>query len=362
MCTNPLMAIRNPSNLRHPIRILGSLRDSKLNSLPDYCQYDGDTGEVLTPFYIGCGQCVECRLDYSRGWANRCVMEAISHQKENIRNCWFVTLTYNDDSILNCNMIDENSHRASLRFEHLELFNKRLRFHYANYKEKYNWDYDAIRFYACGEYGDLNNRPHFHVLYFDMPIHDKDLKLLGKTKLGYPLYNVDYLTDLWGYGHVVVADLSWETCAYTARYVMKKLKGKQAYLYDVLGIEPEGVRMSRRPGIGLEYFMNHWQDMYYFNDSNDISKGASSKVILPSFSKDRPNVGKPPRYFDEKMKDIDLTLLERVKASRLQTALIHDDNIHRMSTLSDRQRFEMDERTLNRKSKQLIRQFTNFIS
>lgn len=119
--------------------------------------------------------------------------------------------------------------------------------------------------------------------------------------------------------------------------------------------------MSRRPGIGLDYFNKHWQEMYYFNDPNDISKGASSRLILPAISRDKANISKPPRYFDKKMADIDLTLLERVKASRVENSIIHDKNIHKASGLSDKERFQIAEDSASRKNRLLVRKFVDLL-
>ena len=46
------------------------------------------SGDVV---YLPCGQCMACRLNKSRDWATRCVLEAKMHKD----NC-FVTLTYKD--------------------------------------------------------------------------------------------------------------------------------------------------------------------------------------------------------------------------------------------------------------------------
>lgn len=73
---------------------------------------------------IKCGQCMECRLAYSREWAIRITHEAQMHD----RNC-FLTLTYDDD--------------------HLQKFFKRLRHHF------------EFKYVACGEYGERRRRPHF---------------------------------------------------------------------------------------------------------------------------------------------------------------------------------------------------------
>ena len=40
---------------------------------------------------IPCGHCIGCRLQKSRDWANRMMLEAQEHE-----NNWFLTLTYND--------------------------------------------------------------------------------------------------------------------------------------------------------------------------------------------------------------------------------------------------------------------------
>ena len=43
---------------------------------------------------IPCGQCISCRLVYSRQWANRCALE-MQYHKSNL----FITLTYDDEHL-----------------------------------------------------------------------------------------------------------------------------------------------------------------------------------------------------------------------------------------------------------------------
>ena len=43
---------------------------------------------------IPCGQCIGCRLDRSRAWADRCLLEASQYP----HNC-FLTLTYDDEHL-----------------------------------------------------------------------------------------------------------------------------------------------------------------------------------------------------------------------------------------------------------------------
>lgn len=56
-------------------------------------------------------------------------------------------------------------------------------------------------------------------------------------------------------GFCVVAPASWETAAYTARYVTKKLYGADTVIYDNLGVQPEFAVMSRRPGLASDFLI-----------------------------------------------------------------------------------------------------------
>ena len=95
---------------------------------------------------IPCGHCLECRLEYSRQWANRCILEAQEHDQ----NC-FITLTYDD---LNIPVVDDVNPETgevtkfkTLVKRDLQLFMKRLR-------SKLDEKNIKIRFFAAGEYGD----------------------------------------------------------------------------------------------------------------------------------------------------------------------------------------------------------------
>lgn len=188
---------------------------------------------------IPCGQCLGCRLDKANEWAIRCVHEAKLHR----RNC-FITLTYNDE-----NLPQDNS----LHREHLQLFMKRLR---------RNLDYDKnikIRFLACGEYGSLNMRPHYHILCFGW--FPSDVRKLSALTCGYNLFRSPLLESLWPYGFNTVGAVSFESARYVAKYSLKKQTGQNAAMYDLLGIKPEFVGCSLKPGIGADFFKQYSEDI-----------------------------------------------------------------------------------------------------
>lgn len=244
--------------------------------------------DLKNAFPIPCGKCIGCRLDYSRQWADRCMLEAQYH-KHNI----FLTLTYDNEHLPPCR---DGSPVHSLRKRDLQLFMKRLRKKFGD---------QTIRFYACGEYGSSAKsfRPHYHLILFGLEL--PDLKLLNK-KNGFLYYTSDTISNLWPYGFHIASDVSWDTCAYVARYVMKKQKGKGKEIYEELNFEPEFTLMSRRPGIGKQYYDDH--NDIVVNDTYIPTKDGSKRI--------RSN-----RYFD-KLFDIEYpNTLEFIKEDRKISAL-----------------------------------------
>lgn len=269
---------------------------------------------VTTFTEIPCGRCVECRLNQSRQWADRCMYEA-SYYKPS--ECWFLTLTYDDDHIMD---IGSDLFSGTLLKSDLQLFFKNLR-----RQIEYHELSDGVRFYACGEYGSKTLRPHYHVILYGLDLMAKDkLQFWSKSKSGFNTWRSPFLEKVWKKGFVVVGPLSWDAAAYTARYVMKKVGSVSLDDYVANGVEPEFTVMSRRPGIGRVYFDDHYKEIYK-NDEVFIS------------GPDGGRRAKPPKYFDnlyekiepEKLKDIKekrKSVAERIKQMKLErTGLSYED-------------------------------------
>lgn len=231
---------------------------------------------------VPCGKCLGCRLDKSREWANRCMMELKYHQES-----YFLTLTYDDLHLPTTEFVDEDgviTNIPTLVKKDFQDFIKRLR---TNLERR--GDTSKIRYYGCGEYGTDTHRPHFHIIVFGL--HLDDLKLYSRNSQGYNYYNSAFLDSCWqGRGFIVVGHVTWETCAYTARYVMKKANASGHEWLDFFGVEPEFTLMSLKPGIGAQFYIDHPNCM----DFDEISISTDQRGI--SF--------KPPRYF-EKLYDVD---------------------------------------------------------
>jgi len=202
-----------------------------------------DAALALCGLKLPCGQCVGCRLERSRQWAVRCMHEAQMHDA----NC-FITLTYDN------NHLPEGGTLVKSDFQK---FFKRLR-------KKLGL---PIRYYYCGEYGDKLGRPHYHAIIFGYDFPDQQLFSKGP---GGELFTSRELESCWKLGFSTIGKCTFESAAYVARYVMKKVNGKMArdhYLrFDEDGVcrwlEPEYNNMSLKPAIGSEWIKKYHADVY----------------------------------------------------------------------------------------------------
>lgn len=264
MCTSPLRAWRDP---------LKGVSFAKTSH----------SGEELE---LPCGQCFECRFKRSRDWAIRCMHEAQLHEFNA-----FITLTYAPEHL----PADQ-----SLHYDHFQKFMKRLRKRFVV----------PVRFYMCGEYGENFGRPHFHACLFGVDFPDK--KFLQQTKNGDRLYTSEILSKLWPFGLSSIGDVNFQSAAYVARYIMKKITGDAAFKHynsvDADGVitsrTPEFTRMSLKPGIGAPWFDKFHSDV--FPHDHVVVKGKPNsppryylRMIKRNHLRDEPNPGLDDYDIDE---------------------------------------------------------------
>lgn len=190
--------------------------------------YTTQTGEIY-----GCGQCLPCRINRRKVWVHRIQLEEKLHE----RNA-FVTLTYDDKSL----PIQRNG-KATLDKRHLQLFIKILRTKIQPTR---------LRFFAVGEYGDENWRPHYHVILFNFP----SCLAAPRTRIRRHYagrsccHYCDMVRGAWDKGNIELGPLDAGGAEYVAGYTTKKLT--HAADPRLEGRYPEFARMSNRPGIGAD--------------------------------------------------------------------------------------------------------------
>lgn len=246
------------------------------------------------PLKVPCGQCIGCRLERSRNWAVRCMHESSLHSD----NC-FITLTFDTEHLM------QRQNPWSVDVRDIQLFMKKLRNRYPD---------KSIRYLACGEYGENNKRPHYHLLLFN---HDFADKQLWRDTGAYPLWVSAELAKLWPYGFNLIGNVTFDTCSYVAKYVVKKVNGDDAKEHytriveetgELVEVKPEFLTMSRRPAIAKDWFDKYGSDVV--NNDNVVING---------------RIVRPPKYYDVLAENEYSQKIEYNKRMRIVRAMSHPD-------------------------------------
>lgn len=224
----------------------------------------------FTEIPVKCGKCIECCKQYSNDWSYR-IIDECSHHKD---NC-MVTLTYNN----------ENCPSNGVLKRDVQLFMKRLR--KALHPQR-------VRYFACGEYGSLRGRPHYHIILFGFkPL---DLKFLKVDKKGTTLYTSEFISSLWQKGFISVGDVNLDSAKYCAKYMQKYIYGLSPSLRE---LNPSFTLMSTKPGIGY--------NAVYDQPNRDSYRYYSGKQVSE------------PRYYF-KVEERDGIYLDERKSNRIKRA------------------------------------------
>ena len=244
------------------------------------------------PLSVPCGQCTGCRLERSRQWAVRCVHEAKMHSENT-----FITLTYSPEKM---------PYAGTLVLDDWQKFMKRLGYYAGG----------APRFYMCGEYGDIYGRPHYHACLFGYDFQDK--KFYATSRNGDRLYTSALLEKIWGNGLCMIGDVTFQSAAYVARYIMKKRLGKEAHLAyerfvpetgEIYNIKPEFTTMSRGRGIGFAWYEKYKRDVFPLD-----------RVVMNGVK------FRPPRFYDGMYELDNPEGFQKLKSQRVSKSKRHSEN------------------------------------
>ena len=213
-------------------------------------------------------------------------MRCMHHAATRSDNC-FITLTLDDEHLVNryfTGQLRTNGTKVfggTLQKKQHQDFMKRLRKYLGGLAQ-------PIEYYLCGEYGARYFRPHYHALLFGVSFND--LKPFKKSADGSLVYTSATLARLWPLGFSTVGAVTFESAAYVARYVMKKMTGPPAQQHyrkvcqdtgEIFDLLPEYNAMSLKRPIGRTWINRFQTDVY-----------PSDQVIL------RGREMRPPKYYD----------------------------------------------------------------
>lgn len=223
--------------------------------------------ECINPVFIRkshltvrCGKCLPCLSFIQEQWSVRLSIEF----KKSV-TAYFCTLTYDDDHINEC---EKSETGYLLTKSHLRAFLGVLR----NYCRRGMPEYyqgrkvsqiapkpPNFKYFAVGEYGHLNNRPHWHLLLFNVPYNHPDLG--------------EVISFIWDKGFSHVGIINEGAIDYCTDYLFKNDRKK--------------VVRSISNGIGLGYItpeVTHYHQKTlggYVRVSNNVKKA------MPRYYKER---------------------------------------------------------------------------
>ena len=282
---------------------------------------------------IPCGQCIECRLNYSREWATRCMLELKYWKPE---TCWFLTLTYDDEHLRFHETVNTDTGEIetgqSLYLKDMQDFWKRVRKHYK---------VQGMKYITAGEYGGQTMRPHYHAIVYGLPLNISNMKRIGLNSQGDAYFQNEELSKIWGKGFVTIGKVTWQSAAYVARYSLKKAKGSSPEMLRAMGKTPEFVTMSQ--GIGKKYFEEN-KEQIYKSDTVPVLNTKTGQLV------------KPPKSYDRLLKEVDEELYNSIKKEREESREVQEELIQKQTDLTPEQRRKQKEEIIKKEFKDIRRE------
>ena len=191
---------------------------------------------------VPCGKCEICQHNRLDDWTFRLIAE-----KEFAENVYFVTLTYNDEHL-----------PEFVNKRDIQLFFKRLRKACSSV---------GLKYFITSEYGETNNRPHYHAIVFN--VFPKNIK--------YYLRMNDLFEKVWKNGYTyTVSDVNESSIRYVVKYILKENideNKKSSLFYTMsknLGINFLGNgrknNLSNRPRSYVNFSGRKWHVPRYYKE------------------------------------------------------------------------------------------------
>ena len=210
----------------------------------------------------------------------------------------FLTLTYDDDHL---------PEDGGLNHKHFQDFIRSVRKRLKR----------PVRYYMCGEYGDRTDRPHYHAILFGLRFDDC---YHWTTRRGNRVWRSPFLEEVWYHGQSYIGSVTFQSAAYVARYIQKKIKGPEAKFHrpvvdadtgEIVGqLKPEYTQMSLKPGIGQSWIEKFKSDVF----PEDLVTMEGGKKFAA------------PQYYRDWLKENDPELAEQLRQRRIELAKANADN------------------------------------
>jgi len=257
--------------------------------------------------FVPCNKCIGCLKDKQKRWVYRLQRECSTSDYQ-----LFVTLTYNPNSVpLLLNPTLSKDKQVIVRYEDyvkrkqiVDCEQTLYPIDLTNYFKRLRKCGLQFKYFACGEYGDQFNRPHYHIAFF----------------FSTESFSVDVFAslckELWKFGDVDVQPLIDARITYITKYLLKSDLESAPNSFVVQCFN----RSSH--GLGLQGFMKDYEYYKHYDRTDDFIK----QVQL-----DNGSLIPVPRYFrttvlqdETPVFDFDLQQLQELERNRRNNKKFED--------------------------------------
>lgn len=213
---------------------------------------------------VACGKCPPCKIRRVNSWVFR-----LQEEDKISSSAYFVTLTYEHYHV----PLTESGFMTLCKRD-FQLFMKRLR----------KLSNNKLRYYAVGEYGTNNWRPHYHVILFNLE---------GVRRLPDGSFQSDLIENAWSavnsvgvyssIGQIHIGEVTSDSIAYTCKYIDKPARVPVHKRDDRV---PEFSLMSK--GLGKSFITPAVQKFFKEDLSRCfVIKEGGYKIALPKYFRDK---------------------------------------------------------------------------
>jgi hypothetical protein len=190
---------------------------------------------------------MECKRRHQNAWAFR-----LKQQRKISTSICFLTLTYENPPL-------SFNKQPTLHKKDLQNFFKRIRKKIKN---------STLKYYACGEYGSITQRPHYHAIVYNLP-HSW---ITDSSKL----------YDTWNHGHIHLGDTQNGSIEYTLKYMDK---GRWEPQHELDDRNPEFSLMSKK--LGLNYLTPQIIKYHKSRLESYVTLPGGQKTSMPRYFRDK---------------------------------------------------------------------------
>lgn len=239
---------------------------------------------------VPCGRCLNCKQRRVAQWSIRLMKEM-----EISTSAYFVTLTYDPLHVpltengfmtlcKNSKQSEALNKVGSQTDRSLQGFIKRLRYYELEYKDLYDRkikkviERKNIKYYACGEYGSVRRRPHYHLIIFNLSSVESIRKAWATADVRNGI-TVDWIP----FGGYDIGEVNNNTIDYCLKYIFKDNWNRMHKNDDRV---KEFSLMSK--GLGINFITPEIESFYNKRlDLNYTINQKGHKVPMPRYFRDK---------------------------------------------------------------------------